>query len=222
MSKHLVKILKTDFITHNVKRFVVEKPAGYSFVSGQAADVAINKPGLENELRPFTFTSVNEADYLEFIIKIYSGHNGVTKKLGLLTAGDELILYDVFGTITYQGSGLYIAGGAGITPFISIFRKLKQQNNLAGNTLIFVNRTVDDVILQEELQELLAENFINVIEKSSDPSVPAKFIDRDLIKAYTGQQNEFYYICGPDTFTSVMNGYLEDLGVAKSQIIIEE
>jgi ferredoxin-NADP reductase len=140
MIKHAVKVLKTNFVTHNVKRFVVERPSGYNFISGQACDVSINKPGLENELRPFTFTSTNGTDHLEFIIKIYTGHDGITEKLLDINVGDELIVHEVFGSISYKGPGLFIAGGAGITPFISIFRDLKQQNRLAGNTLLFANR----------------------------------------------------------------------------------
>ena len=64
MSKHILKVLETDFVTHNVKRIVIERPAGIYFISGQAADVSINKPGFEEQLRPFTFTSTNDLDYL--------------------------------------------------------------------------------------------------------------------------------------------------------------
>ena len=45
MEKHLVKVLETGYVTHNVKQFKVEKPAGYIYVSGQATDLSINKPG---------------------------------------------------------------------------------------------------------------------------------------------------------------------------------
>ncbi len=41
MEKHIVKVLKTEFVTHNVRRFTIEKPAGYKFISGQATDVSI-------------------------------------------------------------------------------------------------------------------------------------------------------------------------------------
>lgn len=222
MGKHIVKVLNTEFLTHNVKRFVVEKPAGFSFIPGQACDVSINRPGLEEELRPFTFTSTTESDTLEFIIKIYSDHEGITKKLGTLGPGDELILHDVFGTITYQGKGLYIAGGAGITPFIAILRDLKLKNKLEGNTLIFANRTAKDVILKDELSALLSDHFISVVEASNDPAEPPKFIDRELLRPYVGEQDQFYYICGPEGFTNKITGYLSDLGVDKSQIIIEE
>src|ERR1051326_6274967 len=162
---YIVKVLDTEMVTHNVKRFKVEKPAGYTYIPGQATDVSINKPGLENELRPFTFTSHSDWDHLEFIIKTYTDHDGVTKKLLDVKKGDELILHDVFGTINYKGPGLFIAGGAGITPFIAIFRDVKSKNQLRVNRLLFANRTEDDVILSKELKSLLNGNHIDVFEK---------------------------------------------------------
>jgi ferredoxin-NADP reductase len=120
--EHIVKILKTEYVTHNVKRFTLSKPDSYKFKPGQATDIVINLPEWKEERRPFTFTSLNEWDHLEFTIKIYSDHNGVTNKLGTLLAGDELILHDIWGAIHYKGEGIFIAGGAGVTPFIAIFR----------------------------------------------------------------------------------------------------
>ena len=59
MEEHIVKIIKIEQVTHDVKRFQIEKPEGYSFVSGQATEVAINSRELLMERRPFTFTSIN-------------------------------------------------------------------------------------------------------------------------------------------------------------------
>lgn len=219
MDNHIVKVLKTDFLTHNVKRFVVEKPEGYNFISGQATDVSINRKGLENELRPFTFTSLNGSDHLEFCIKVYTGHNGITEKLLEINEGDELILHEVFGTITYHGPGLFIAGGAGITPFISIFRQLKEDNKLDGNILLFANRTSRDIILKDELKTMLGENFINVIE---DDGMSKRTIDKNLLKKYITGIPQYYYICGPDKFTAAMVENLRDLGTDESEIIIEK
>jgi predicted ferric reductase len=84
-------------------KVVVEKPVGLSYQPGQAADVAINKQGWEQEIRPFTFTSLPDEKYIEFAIKTYPSHNGVTKQLLSLVAGDELIIGDVFGDIRYKG-----------------------------------------------------------------------------------------------------------------------
>ena len=192
--RYIVKVLETKMLTHNVRHFVVQKPPGYTFVSGQATDISINKPGQEEELRPFTFTSVNTSEQLEFIIKIYTGHDGLTEKLGRINAGDELILHEVFGTIRYKGPGLFLAGGAGITPFISIFRQLKSNHKLNGNTLLFANRTADDIILGSELKDLLSDNYLDVLEISDDPKRPGRFIDRALLTEYVNRKNQYYYI----------------------------
>lgn len=220
MEEHIVKVLKTDFVTHNVKHFVVERPATYKFVSGQATDVSINAAHLKNELRPFTFTSTNSEDHLEFIIKIYKGHNGITEKLLDINSGDELIVHEVFGAITYHGPGLFIAAGAGITPFISIFRQLKADNKLDGNTLLFANRSSDDVILKDELNAMLGKNHIDIIEDEGKDG-KAKRIDIDLLRKYI-KADQYYYICGPDKFIEIMVQNLHDLGVNESKIIIEK
>ena len=219
MEKHIVKILKTEFVTHNVKRFTLEKPAGYSFISGQATDVSINKHGLEDDLHPFTFTCLNTDDHLEFTIKIYKG---MTKKLLDVVPGDELILHEVFGAINYQGPGIFIAGGAGITPFISILRQLKKDGELAGNVLLFANHTDKDVILKEELDEMLGANHIDVIAEPEAPNAYGSHIDKKLIKQFLTDKTEYAYVCGPDEFVSIMKGYLLDLGLAENQIIIEQ
>ncbi len=221
MEKHIVKVLKADFVTHNVKRFVVEKPAGYTFISGQATDISINKPGLKYELRPFTFTCNNDAGHLEFIIKIYEIHEGITANLLDVNEGDELIIHEVFGAINYRGPGLFIAGGAGITPFISIFRELKAQNKLAGNILLFANKTENDIILKDELYEMLGENHINILSNPVAP-LPGNFINKEMLKQYINESIKYYYICGPESFTNTLVDYLLDLGIAKDRIVIEE
>src|ERR1051326_8359968 len=115
MEEHIVRILFTEFITHNVKVFRLEKPQGFSFTPGQATDVSINKPEWKEKKNPFTFTSLNNWDYLEFTIKIYRDRNAVTAQLEKLKPGDELIIREPFGAITYKGEGAFIAGGAGVT-----------------------------------------------------------------------------------------------------------
>jgi ferredoxin-NADP reductase len=221
MSKHILKVLDTEMLTHNVKRFTVEKPAGFIYIPGQATELAINKPGLENEFRPFTFTSLPGENTLEFVIKMYTGHNGMTENLARVNAGDEFILNDVFGTISYKGPGLFIAAGAGITPFIAIFRNLYEKNALGGNTLLFANRTEEDIILKDELKKMLGDNFINIIEKGKDENEPPKFIDKKLIAQHYRKELN-YYICGPEKFTLTMVNYLLELGADKSIIIIEQ
>ena len=56
MNEYPVKILEASYINYNVKRFVVEKPEGFTFVPGQATEVALDLPGWKDKLRPFTPT----------------------------------------------------------------------------------------------------------------------------------------------------------------------
>ena len=132
----------TEFVTHDVKRFIVSKPNGFNFRPGQGVELAVNEPDWAEQAHPFTPTSLPQDHILEFTIKGYPEHNGVTKRLHSLTSGDELLIGDPFGTITYHGPGTFIAGGAGITPFIAIFRDLAHDNRLKDHTLIFSNNFV--------------------------------------------------------------------------------
>ena len=143
----ILRILQSDYVTHDVKRFVLEKPPGYYFIPGQSVNISINLPEWNKVQRPFTFTNLPEDNYLEFFIKIYRNHDGVTEKLESLHIGDELILHDIFGEIKYNESGVFIAAGSGITPFLSIFKNLVRQNNIKNNILIYSNKTSEDLIM---------------------------------------------------------------------------
>lgn len=217
-----VKILDTKWVTHNVRRFQVEKPEGYQFVPGQATEVSLDIPGWEKERRPFTFTSLNDWNFLEFTIKIYPDHKGVTNQLGQLSVGDSIVVHDVWGTIHYNGPGTFIAGGAGITPYIAIFRQLEKDGKIDGNRLIFSNRTSKDIILKEEFEKMLGENFINVLtDEKSDKYESAK-IDEQYLRKKIKDTSSWLYICGPDPMVISLTKDLEKLGIDRSHIIIEE
>ena len=221
MEEHIVKILRTEQVTHDVRRFQIEKPAGYSFIPGQATEVSVNTPEFRDEKRPFTFTCLNSAPYLEFTIKIYSSRNGVTKKLGMLKPGAELIIRDVWGAINYKGKGVFIAGGAGVTPFISIFRDLWSRNEVSGNKLLFANKAKADIILEDEFKIMLGKNFINILSDEKAEGFAHGFISRDFLKANISDFNGNFYVCGPPPMIDSVLQQLSDLGVGKNLITIE-
>ncbi|HEU4791232.1 MAG TPA: FAD-binding oxidoreductase [Flavobacterium sp.] len=222
METPIVKILKAFYITHDVKCFVTERPAGYDFSPGQATDVSINLPEWEDKLRPFTFTNLREQNYLEFMIKIYKDHEGVTNKLGSVNAGTELILHDVFGAIQYKGRGTFIAGGAGITPFISIFRDLYKKQYLVGNKLIYSNKTSEDVIMAEELQKMLKKDFLKVYTRENVIGFQEKRIDRNFLIDNISDFSQNFYVCGPTDFVKNITNNLLDLGATASTVIFEK
>ena len=220
--EHIVKIIKTENVTHNVKRFTLSKPENYIFTPGQATDIVINLPEWKKERRSFTFTCLNDWDHLEFTIKIYDDHDGVTNKLGTLQAGDELILHDVWGAIQYKGEGVFIAGGAGVTPFIAIFRQLYKDNQIGNNQLIFSNRTTQDIILKEEFTKMLGDHFINTITEEKTAQFDHHIIDENYLKEKIKNFDQYFYICGPDPMIDSIKEKLLNMGVKEDKIVIEQ
>ncbi|MFA5329543.1 MAG: flavodoxin reductase [Prolixibacteraceae bacterium] len=222
MKQHLVKIISSKHITPDVLQIVTEKPPGYTFIPGQATEIAINKAGWKDKKRPFTFTSLPVDDFLEFTIKTYPSHKGVTNELLQLKKDDELILHDVFGAIAYNGEGLFIAGGAGVTPFICIFRDLQFKKEIRRNKLIFANKTKKDIILETEFETLLGKNFINILSDEIVDGYAHGQIDKDFLKANIAGFNQQFYICGPPPMMDAIEKQLANLGVAKKAITVEE
>ncbi len=222
MVQTIVKIISIEPVTHNVKRFTLEKPKDYSFNPGQATEVSINTPELKEERRPFTFTCLPEDEHLEFTIKIYTDHDGVTNALGELKPGDELIVRDVWGAIEYKGAGIFIAGGAGVTPFISIFRWLDKNNKVNGNKLFFSNRTVKDIILKDEFEKILGENFINILSDDKEGNFEHGRINEEYLKKNISNFQQHFYICGPDAFIKDISEALEKLGADVDKVVFEK
>jgi ferredoxin-NADP reductase len=221
MEEYIVKILSITEATHDVRVIRTEKPAGYSFTPGQATEVSINTSGWKNEKRPFTFTGLNSDPYLEFTIKTYPSHHGLTEKLLLIKPGSELIIRDVWGAIQYKGKGVFIAGGAGITPFLSIFRDLNSRNEAGGNLLIFANKKREDIISEIELRKLLGKNFVNILSDEKADGYYYGFITKSFLESIITDINITFYVCGPPPMMESVLKQLAGLGVANNSITLE-
>jgi len=221
MTTHLVKIKSIGKVTHDVIRIVTGKPVGYHFNPGQATDVSINKIGWLEEKRPFTFTCLPEDDYLEFNIKTYPARKGLTNELLSLQRNDELILYDVFGAISYMKQGVFIAGGAGVTPFISIFRHLQSKNEIGHNVLVFANKTRADIILENEFRAMLGESFINILSDEMADGYHHGRISEDFLKSIISDFSQQFYVCGPTPMMDAVLKELASLGVGENAITVE-
>jgi ferredoxin-NADP reductase len=219
---YIVKITDIENVTHDVKRFRCEKPENYHFVPGQATEVSINKVGWQEERRPFTFTALNDSPYLEFVIKIYKDHPGVTNELNSLKPGDELIVRDVWGAIEYKGPGYFIAGGAGITPFIAILRQLKKENKLKGNKLFFSNKTDSDIILHEELSGMLNNNAVYTITDEPSKAHHHGFINEQFLKEHVDDFSKHFYLCGPPKMIEAIQQILTKLGASPDAVVFEK
>lgn len=215
-----VKILSTENITHNVRRIKVERPLDYDFIPGQATEVSL--PSDEKDAHPFTFTGLKEWDHLEFSIKIYPEHKGLTDKMDKLKAGDEIILHDVWGAIQYNGPGVFIAGGAGVTPFIAILRDLYKKNELNGNVLCFSNKKAEDIILKDEFTKMLGNNFINTLTAEKNPRYRSGKFNEQFFRECVHNFKQHFYVCGPDGFVEDMKSLLQKLGASAELLVFEK
>lgn len=218
---HSVTLLMSQFVTHDVKRFIVSKPQGVSITPGQGVELAINQPGLSEQGRPFTPTGLAADQVLEFTIKGYADHAGVTQALHQLEPGAELLMSEPFGTISYQGPGVFIAGGAGITPFLAILRDLARRGELDRQTLIFSNKTPRDVICEKELRHLLGERCLLLCTGADAPGYVHRRVDRAFLEETIRDFDQRFYVCGPPPFMEAVNAALTDMGARAESLVFE-
>lgn len=219
---HTVKLLQVRQVTHDVKEFRVEKPKGYQFVPGQATDVSVNQPEWKDNKHPFTFTGLNEDSFLQFTIKGYPERHGVTELLHRLKPGDEIIIGDVWGAIEYRGPGYFLAGGAGITPFLAIFRQLDKTGQIADNTLYFSNKTTADIIERQELDRILGVRANYLLTREKDPGYYQGHIDKGFLQEQISDFRQPFYICGPDAMVQELSDTLAALGAKPEGLVIEK
>jgi hypothetical protein len=221
---HSVKILDIEDVTHNVRRYIYEKPAGYTFQPGQATDVSLDEEGWRDKKHPFTFTALTDAPNLEFTIKSYfdTGKDGVTEHLYGYVPGNALIIRDVWGTITYKGPGTFIAGGAGVTPFIAILRDLHHRRKMEGHTLIVSNRTEADIILRDEFEAMRGLETIWTVTDDPNSSLLRDRVDAKFLKTHIKDWSQNFYLCGPDDMVKQLRGTLKELGANVEQVTWEK
>ena len=231
------QLLMAEFVTHDVKRFIVEKPHNYVFEPGQTTLITIDHPLWIDQPRSFTFTSLNDDLVLEFIIKnypsdTYCDHHGMTEALHQLKPGADLLISEPWGTIQYDGPGVFIAGGAGITPFISIFRRLKQRHALQDQILFFSNKVSHDVILEKELRVMFEGNspstlaskrlVLTLTREKKNNGYEFGRINQEFLDQHLTDFKQKFYLCGPSAMVKNLQHSLKKLGTDVQDLIFEE
>ena len=119
-----------------------------------------------------------------------------------------------------------LAGGSGITPFVSMANAIADGDEDFEMTLIYGSRNADSILFKDELEELAARcDKIKVVHVLSDEDAKAGegfekgFITSELIKKYA-PENEKYsiFLCGPQQMYAFVDKELEKLGLEKKYI----
>jgi ferredoxin-NADP reductase len=124
---------------------------------------------------------------------------------------------------------VFIAGGSGITPFMSMIREVTDKGMDRRIHLIYGSQQEDDIIFSQELSERASrhEN-LSVTHVITSPSSAyaghTGFITREVIQAVLGNQDlteTMFYLCGPEAMYGFVLAHLEKLDVPKRRIRIE-
>lgn len=213
---HEVRISDKTSLNHDVLRLRLERPAGYEFLAGQAIELSFDQP-VSRGPAPFTFTGLTTQPYLELIIKIYRQRNGLTAALERLNPGDTVRITDPWDSYTNNGPGVFLAGGAGITPFVALLRQMQADNRVGESWLFFSNKTSGDVFLHDELKDMLGDRYVDVITDEGNGN-QSRYLNAGLLSKYRLDPAQPFYVCGPPGFVDAIQNTLGELGVSHQMV----
>jgi len=223
MTEFIGDVLEVRQETPDVKTFRIAKPKGFSFIPGQYCLVAfIDK--FNGESRPFTFTtSPLVKDYFELTIK--QMHEFTTALHGL-KKGEKLRINGPMGeALNYNENqdAVFIAGGSGITPFISMIRYNIAKKLKSKIILLFSNRTEKDVIFRKELDAIKQKNIQVVHTLTSETPNGWKgetgYVSEAMIKKHVKNLNQYlWYVVGPPAMIQSMRSLLANLQIDNIRI----
>lgn len=222
MSFYEVKILDIKQAALDTYCIKVERPDKYSFIPGQFTNLSIDTTDPANKKTLFCFTGLTDADYLEFFIKNNNNGNQIIKEIINSIIGEKIRIGEPQGNFKYKGTGTFIVAGTGITPVLSVFRDLRKKNDLAGNKLIYSNKTMEDIIQHNELYEMLDLNYVNLFTKQRYDGYYFGRIDDNFLKMHITDIKQYFYINGSSHFVKNILSILKNLNVPDDLIIIEE
>ena len=224
--------MNIDSITHDTNAFRFELPAGIAldFLPGDHLMMHADIGGAD-VTRPYTPTSTpDDRGFFELIVKRYPTGN-ISRYLHSCKVGDEVLLEGPYVGGNFvegmaQAVGL-VAGGAGITPMISIIRTALRRGYPVNVHLLYANKTEKDIILREEFEGYThAHNSFRCTFTLDNPPTQWKgatgFISEDMLRQFLPDPRDstVVFLCGPPMMEFKVRQALLSLGYNKKQIII--
>jgi propane monooxygenase reductase component len=224
----VAEVVSADNVTHDMRHLVLRlvEPGEVKFFPGQYMDIAI--PGTD-EVRSFSMANTSARDgLLEFVIKVYPdglfSHFLDTE----LRPGDRLELTGPFGVFTLrEGSEdlVFIGGGAGMAPILSLLRSMSERGLTRRATFFYGARGRDDLCFIEELSAIAGAlpDFRFVPALSDEEWDGETGLITEVVKRLTGDLTGAHaYVCGPPPMVEAAIPLLETLGVETKRIYYDK
>ena len=223
-------------IAEGTMAFHFEKPAGFSFKPGQAIDVVLPDPAAadaQSVRHAFSIVSAPFEGHL--VIASRMRDSAFKRALKSLPVGSRAKLAGPFGSLTLHCDraqpAVFIAGGIGITPFMSILRQAAKDQLPQRLSLLYSNRRPEDAPFLAELQQLERQNKnFRLVATMTKMSQSARqwdgetgLIDEHLVRRVVGNLSApIYYLVGPPGMVEAMRQALNRTGINDDDIRSEE
>lgn len=199
------------------------------FWPGQYATLSLRRGGHWSPVRCLSFTGIsNKAGVLEFAFRVTGDF---TRDLANSLPGDRLRVQGPFGNFIIDDQArdvVLIAGGIGITPFMSMLRTADISTKGNSLTLLYACSSTNDIPYQTEIRQLSRRSpvinsyfFVSTLADGGD-FLQGPINKSHLISLVGDRANGFvYYICGPEGMMKSMVDVLGDIGVTDENIFTE-
>lgn len=219
------KIIDKKEIATGTMQVTFQVNGEFSFLPGQYVFVTlINPPYFDERSSKRHFSIVNSPDEKGIItIATRLRDSGFKKSLKEMAIGTEVELGPISGTFTLPDDAskplVFIAGGIGITPYISMLRYVSERKLPYDITLVYSNRDQASTAYFKEVQK-----FKSILTMTEDPAWAGekRKIDTGFIKKYFPNINSYgYFVVGPPPMVEAVQKALLEAGVGINNIKIE-
>lgn len=236
MRTYDLKLEGRDEIAAGTMAFHVTKPADFAFKPGQAIDLILPAvPTADPASGRHAFSIVSAPFESRLTIATRMRDSPYKRALGTLAIGSPIQVEGPFGSLTLHNDrarpAVLVAGGIGITPFMSILRQTAHDQLPHALILLYANRRPEDTAFLAELQTLAEQNrhfrLLATMTQMSKSSLPwsgrSGAIDEALLRPVAGDfRTAIYYLAGPPAMVEALHQLLSRIGVDDDDIRSEE
>jgi len=226
-TKLILTLVEKIKLAPNVYEFVFNPNRRLTFSSGQYLEWTLSHDNYDSRgiRRYFTIASAPTDNKIRLGAKFYAPSSTFKKTIFSLKQGSTLVASQLSGDFVMPRNPrrkvVFIAGGIGITPFISMIRNLIDKNKLRDIVLLYANRTASDTAYRDILSTAVEHGVRTVYAFSNEPKASGGIstINADVIRSQIPDFHErIFYISGPHGMVAGIATTLRTLGIPPSRI----